>query len=418
MRHGLTASVERNCRNVALSLLIVCGATACGAADEPSSEAVSSASSPIVNGTVMNDAQVQLYGMAAVYHKAYNPDNTWFWWPRPCSGVIIRSISGISHVLTARHCITRDGTTDGVPMAAADIRISRAASPGLANPNPPASAVTAFSITPMPVTGFSSTSRDMALVRVNVDWSTSVSSRLGIFVNHPSVLAGVSMTPFGFGINVNDNNCYNNRQSTTGAGIARWGGPFTISSGAIAGQGGQYDFPNSTGKRVLCGDSGGHDVAHLGHSEYGVWGHILGVHSTGAATAQNSAASLWLQNTMPPYLSPYSDRTLSVGLAGAGGISLDLWAAPDSQVITVKYNAGTKQILDNGPRCLNHSLLWATCNNSNSQAWTLTVNQKLINVQTNLCLAHSGAFNIVTQACTTASQNISRRQMWAWHIQP
>src|SRR5687767_12466994 len=69
----------------ALMLLVGCGAPADGTEEPFATE-----QQAIANGTVLTAADVQNAGLVAIYHPKL-PSFTWF--PRPCSGVIIRSFA-------------------------------------------------------------------------------------------------------------------------------------------------------------------------------------------------------------------------------------------------------------------------------------------------------------------------------------
>src|SRR5207247_953281 len=164
---------------------------------------------------------------------------------------------------------------------------------------PPAAAVTAFSVAAMPVTSDISFARDLALVTVNADWSANVQGRGGLYIADPAGLAGKQTFSYGYGINVDDPNCFDNASSTTGAGVARFGGTFKILSGQRVGGAGSYDLENSdfVGQKVICGDSGGPDIMPLGPPS-NVWYHLLGVHSLGTSILSNTVPSLWFQTQL------------------------------------------------------------------------------------------------------------------------
>jgi hypothetical protein len=395
---------------VAMSLLPALLA-ACGA--EEADEAIDVAGGAIVGGTTLTSGQLTTYGLVALYHRD-GPSAPWF--TRPCSAVILRSSGGVSKVLTARHCVTVGGAIDGTPVFPSDLRLIPAVSPGIANPNPPSGTVTPASITLMTTSGTSQSYHDMAIVTVNVDWSSRVASKQGILVRNPSTMAGDDepLLAFGYGLSIDDQQCFGDPAHTTGAGTARFGGPFEPSSGSIAGSGATYVYPNlsPTGQKVICGDSGGPDIGWLGDDDF-TWAHVVGVHSAGTTNMTNTATGKWLQDQLGGvYLSSYWDRTKNVAANGTTGLQI----LPASSGIQLKYYADTQQIIAvSANKCLTSSLTLATCSTSTSQKWTGS-NQRLGAVSGGGCLTHAGTGTLALQACSSTAE-MSQRQMWAWHPQ-
>jgi hypothetical protein len=369
----------------------------------------------IVGGTTLSSTQLQTYGLVALYHR---DSSTAPWFIRPCSATILRSSGGVSKVLTARHCVTPGGNIDGTPVAASNLRLIPSVSPGLANPNPPSGAITAASVQAMPISGTSQPYHDMALVTVNVDWSSRVASKQGILVRNPSTMAGDDepLLAFGYGVSLDDQLCFSDPPNhSPGAGTARFGGPFEPSSGSILSPGATYQYPNlsPTGQKVICGDSGGPDIGWLGSDDF-TWAHVVGVHSAGTTNMTNTATNKWLQDTLGGvYLSSYWDRTKNVAANGTTGLQV----LSASSGILMKYNADTQQVIAvSANKCLTTSLTLATCSTSSSQKWIVSGSQRIAAASGAGCLTHSATSSLTLQACSSAVE-MSQRQMWAWHPQ-
>jgi hypothetical protein len=122
-------------------LLLTClsslGCTAKVASED--GDIVSTQSQEIVNGQLLTSNS---FGDVAIFHREpdsveCDPDGLSYtvkteirgtnkWWPRPCSGKVIRKTgTNTYYVLTARHCTTTDGEIDGVlTSAATDFRVT------------------------------------------------------------------------------------------------------------------------------------------------------------------------------------------------------------------------------------------------------------------------------------------------------
>jgi hypothetical protein len=393
-------------------LLPVCLA-ACGEVDEP----VDGETAAIIGGTALTETQARTYALAAVFSRAGAGQA---WWPRPCSGVILRSSGGVSDVLTARHCITVDGSINGTPLAVSNLRVMAGADVRMSNGNPPAGALTPTFVEAMRTTIGTIDHHDMALIRVNADWSNRVTARQGILVRNPSTLADDEepLLAFGYGITVAAD-C-NSPSVTTGAGIARFGGPFIPLSGNVSGQGAMYTYldDSPTHQATSCGDSGGPDIGWLGSDDF-TWPHVVGVHSGNLGTNEIcTATGYWLQLALNGvYLSSYLERTKNVALLGTN--QLQVLAASSSSAVIMRYDPFTKQILvigSSSARCLTSSLTLVSCTGAATERWTISRSQRIVSDAALLCLTHSGTSGIALQTCGS-SADTAQRQMWAWHPQ-
>jgi hypothetical protein len=272
---------------------------------------------------------------------------------------LLKSVAGFSYVMTARHCVTTDFGVSGPLVSPSKIRVQFGARPGLAAPNPPATAVVADDIQGMPVTTVGPEARDVAIVRVRANWGPFVKKH-GFAVAAPNTYNSLPFYAFGYGISTFDTNCYNHSQNTvtTGAGTARLGGPFTAVQGSAPFAerlaGGFYRYVNSNGgnppQSIICGDSGGPDFIPLA----GAW-QILGVHSTGTLApselAGSTAAGRWVQESIGGlYLTPDSMPTFNFAVSSSW---VPFLVENTGIAQTLRYDPATQRINASGlSRCL------------------------------------------------------------------
>ncbi|HEX6278154.1 MAG TPA: RICIN domain-containing protein [Polyangiaceae bacterium] len=381
-------------------------------------------SSAIVNGSVLSAAQVQDSGLVAIYHPKL-PSFTWY--PRPCSGVVIRSyappfstVGVVTWVLTARHCVTTDGGIWGPLASPNQLRLIPSTNPGPAAPNPPAAAVT-----PVSVTDLGGLAGDTAIVTLLVDWSAIASRRLGLFVGKSSSLVGKSLTAFGYGINPNDPSCSTNNTSV-GAGIARSGGAFPVvsSSEYFGGQSASYSYTNSNsaGQSVVCGDSGGPDqLLTLNGMRY-----VLGIHSgPDGGTMRSDVINKALLDTIGGlFLSPSNNR--SFDLAVDANNNIIFVANGDLRRAWTKYDAATRQLVMSGS-CVGTVTNAAgqlvpkvmPCNSADPwQKWDFNASFQLKSVQNGQCWTSPSAGQLTLSACTSGWFGPSASQQWLFSAQP
>ena len=409
---------------IAAAALLACGLVACSSSN--SEENAAKVNEAIVNGTALTTADVNFYGLVAVYHPDGDGLTTWF--PRPCGGTILSSINGISTVLTARHCVTTNNDIDGVVAPASSFRLLPTATPGPANPNPPAGTVTPTQVlAPVFNSASPASEQDLALLVVSADWSTHVLARGGIWLAGPAnAYHGVDYA-LGYGINTPDWNCYTDR-SIVGAGVARMGLGFTDTSlvSTDASRIWQYSFtqPNGGSQAVICGDSGGPDFVDMYFDDDVFDTTLVGVHSTGSTTAGGSAGmSLWLQQAL---------GGLPLGMHN--GVKHNLYRALNSHTVSVSstnytrwlYDYVTHTVYDPSQEdvdedwCLDangsSNVVANLCSGAASQKWYPTTNLQLRNASlTGKCLSLPSSGT--TPKVVTCSDSPGT-QAWQFHAQP
>jgi hypothetical protein len=379
----------------------------------------------IVNGTTASAAFVSTYGMVAVYHHDSVVPTNWF--PRPCSGTIIRDDGTYSWVLTARHCVTTDLTPTGpVQTNLSYFRLLPGTNPGPSSPSaPPAGSIAPNLIVAAPI---ASQQSDIALIRVSVNWQDNVSA--AAFLMSPmSSVVNAALTATGYGVSNLDSSC-DTDYDQTGAGIARYAGGFTINSGtSYTAGGGALTFANSSAgaqAHVICGDSGGMDLANwpLSDPQFGTQ---VGVHSSvavpvGTGNANDTYSGGWVSNILDG---------IYVFQLGVGNWTWDsnhnlvLGAAAFPYFIYTEQTQTVWVDIDDGDLCLqkrsstdNHAM-FSLCNQSAAQKWQVTADNRIQNPSTNTCLQASGSSVIVTTCAASNAPLATRRaQTWYWSGSP
>lgn len=398
---------------IAAALLLAPIATACGEAGSfEEAETPDSRAEAIVNGSAVSAAVAQARGLVAVYHmdRTVTP-NVWF--PRVCSGKIIRSVNGQSKVITARHCVTVTGDTSGALLPVGDFRLLPGPNAALPNPNPPANALTPSGLTAAPVSdAVDERARDLAVFTVNADWSAQVATKDPLYLGDPALLLNANVQAFGYGINVSNWACQGNGSVTTGAGVARTANPFKVTFSKLFGDAGYYAHgnQNSSGQAVICGDSGGPDFTTV----FGFTGmaHFTGVHSTGGTNiAEQSTPSVWLQMALGgSYMSSFSNGLNAGNPIGAN--YLKMLPVGDRSSTPLVYNLKTKHLKHaNLPSCVAFGVrndapqsigaILVSCGTTGSnEVWTLTQDLRLKNAGADgMCLTANASNLLDLRPC-------------------
>jgi Ricin-type beta-trefoil lectin domain len=392
---------------------------------------VSEKQEAIVNGTDAPADFVSTVGMVAVYDRADAP-NTQNWSTRPCSGTIVYGDATGSWVLTARHCITADGTITGTPLPAGDFKLLPGTNPGptVHSPTPtsplepPAAAITANFLVAAPVVA--GQQLDTALLRVPADWSDIVDG-MPLLMSPVSGVNKAAVSVTGYGVSDNDTGCQSDTDSS-GAGIARYATGFTVNTAtSFAAGGGSFAYLDSStpgGARVTCGDSGGGDYTPWPKSDPIVQT-LIGVHSvavvSGSGNAGDTFSGAWVSDILDGlYLFQWgggnvdwdSTFNLTVGL-GAGPFFI---YGEQQQSVFVDFGDFSMCVQKRSRRD-NHAML-ATCNGSAGQKWQVTADNRIRNPSTNTCLQASGTSILVRTCVAGGTSATSRLQTWYWRGSP
>ena len=420
-------------RRAALAAVATTSLVACGEAPGSELELTRTAKQPIMNGTNLSVESVKEYGLVAVYHRYYPSSGPSFWWPRPCSGKILRSSSAGSTVLTARHCVTRDGNANGVLLEKEDIWLKAGRMPGLATNEPPSGATQASTVQAMAVltsqeTGYQydvlRTLYDAALITVPANWSTRVEYKQGYYLGDPQELEGLSAYSYGYGITDEGDCDEDDPPVTTGAGRARRA-EFEVIDAWQDGnlRFGRIGSNENSGPRIMCGDSGGPLIRVNGSGDF-AWGVQFGINSQGTVNTTMAMPGNWLAYNVLFHVSPYTTappNTSIKSLANVNGV-LRLVSGAGSQLY---YDLQGRKIIvgAGGPsqKCLEDDYqgpypFWTTCAGTSWQRWRLTPGGKIM--ADDKCLTDIGTDRPRLETCVSGNAEARAPQRWAWHAQP
>jgi hypothetical protein len=353
-------------RKIGIAALLF-AATACsgehGIIDEAvgTGEDVGVDSADILNGTSVTAAQNPK--VVALYHQAMcEPGNSFcpvqgqfYWFPRPCSATILRSTAVDTWILTARHCVTTNGTIDGTPLSPNQIVINTSVSAGPALPSPPVGSFLAGEVVAPAAAG--TEAFDLALVRVFAQLPVSaVRVSIPIWQGAVNLPNGAPLAAFGFGRKFTHQDP-NFENGESGAGVLRraFNLPFLSACfGCVPYGSYTYTDWNASSQAVVNGDSGGPTFlqASLSTPFY----QLIGVHSTACWTctpkrgtdALTIKAATGLIRTYLGYLFVSShgqpDRNMSVNGAIASGALVGTSTVKDTAQTHWMYDPGTLKI--------------------------------------------------------------------------
>ena len=216
-------------------------------AADPNIEQLGAAAEEIKNGTVGWHP-----GVVAVYHGGV----------RPCSGVYMgQGPRGAEWVLTARHCVTTDGSVSGPLMSASSLWVTAQDNPGLTVPSLAFRQSKQYWQQGTQIVQRSSTT-DLALLRLGaplrylspITGNNLVIHASAVSINTPpSSLINKDVECAGYGRSTNLSLPLNVEDGTTGAGRARWARVRINSANST-----RFTAPiNSLGQTIINGDSGG-----------------------------------------------------------------------------------------------------------------------------------------------------------------
>lgn len=245
------------------------------AVDETADEALGTKEEEIIGGTNMaaNTNMVAIYGrttsscspdaadQARGFTLPYTLNNAW--WPRPCSGTVIRKDGNDNYILTARHCVTVQGTADGTAHSGStNLRSISTLNPGVLSTvesngsmtvtgSPPASALN----TSVFYSNHASYG-DLAIVKATGNLQpTSAAFRPGLQTfssTKTSNFLNTQLNAQGYGRNLNGY-CYSH--GISGSGRLRYGSPFGVT--AVSTKTFTHVTVNASGQQIWGGDSGG-----------------------------------------------------------------------------------------------------------------------------------------------------------------
>lgn len=377
------------------------------------SQDVQQVSQGILNGTDLSSNGLS----AAVYHSLTQPLASCPSWPagwlsRPCSGTVLKRTGSQTYVLTARHCVTTDGTTGGPLVASGALRVSTAVNPGpvAMGGSPPASALPA---TVVGAAAGTDVGTDLAIVRVDSQLPLSSPRRLRVFRDTKAVLAWWRWkVDFGYGRKL-AGDCDGDVNS--GAGQLRYASQFELKD--VRDDYYVYDNINSSGQQIIHGDSGG--GAFIREFDTGELS-LIGVHSTGAMTPGKDAGSTklaeFIQSRMGGlFLARFNDvnSTNVVGVAVAGPGAVLQWQRSGDVSTNRVYFVSIANRLQIAGYCANDegngvAVKTQLCNQATpTQNWTVA-NGTIKNLSTGRCLLADDSGVVVSGDCSWS------RAQWAW----
>jgi hypothetical protein len=405
-----------------------------GCSSEAPSETVEATEMAISAGRDLSQFEVNFYGLVALYHPSHGGGGGFA--ARPCSAAILNSTGGRSIVLTARHCVTTDGSTSGPLVAANTLRLSPKASPGAAGP--PSDAVTPRAV-------FADAyypdcfeyAQDSALIYVDADWSANVASRLGVWLGGPDRSGTAVDEAMGYGWNIVPDiwDCAANPSGEYGAGTARASmsfqrsAPYGFRCTSVLQWFYGFPEPNAANNRIMCGDSGGPDFVDMVFSEGYSVEHLLGVHSgMNLSVAYSAGIGLPIQQALGGmFLSPLKT-----------GHTFNLSRAPSSHLVRLVSNSGgagttwiynwaTQHIYDPSQEDIDQDwclelvpttkrVTATLCSGASTQKWYLDPTLRIRSQSaTGLCLtAPTGEVFLTVSTCA----DLPERQGWVFHPQP
>jgi hypothetical protein len=410
-------------------LALLAAVVACGTAgDAPPDPALGSEEQRIIGGDPhnANTNVVAFYTRATVpgtctpdagdnargFHSPYTlPANTWF--PRPCSGIVIRKNGNEHFILTARHCVTQDGGIFGplIP-GTTNIRSTSAVSPGVLSTieadgsmivtgTPPATSVQTSVF-------FQDTAKfdDLALLRADGNLQPPQPAiRVGIATysaSQASTFVGMGLSTLGYGRTL-AGKCY--AHSATGAGRLRTSSPFEVIGTSTKWF--KHELVNDFGEQVAYGDSGG----PLFTSQAPAF-RIHGVNSSVEIGVGGETVADFVQAAFGfvylVRLSAVAGSTVVGVNSLVNGAFLYHDLVNDGATRQMKLDRASGQ-LKLGTFCLadetatggQATVRLRSCTTAGT-AWNITANGVIKNRQTNRCISTSGA-QLTTNTCSPAT---------------
>jgi hypothetical protein len=410
-------------------LVLLCGWMGCAVDNEaPGEEApVAALEEEIINGTQSNRNS----NFVAIYHRTEGvcerdegdiargftmdyslPANTW--WPRPCSGMVIKKDGDVNYILTARHCVTKQGTPEGdLLTGSTNLRVVGTLNPGVISTNesngvmqvtgsPPGNSLFA-SVYYQDYTKYG----DLAVVRTTGNLNTlSPPLRPAIMgYTNLSSLIGTDLTTSAYGRYI-DGTCYSHQGS--GAGRLRSADAITVT--AASGTTFRHWATNLSGQTIWHGDSGGplYTVGTLGgESAYRVYG----VH-TGPEVASGGAHLVDFVQDAFDYVYLINQETqlnghvVGVNQVVNGSLLINYsWSDGARVHMKVDRSGGFLQL---GDFCVNDepngTVRLRACGTANTR-WNISVLGVITNRTTGKCLMKNASGNaLATQTCGATPQ--------------
>ena len=327
-------------------------------------------------------------------------------WPRPCSGRVIRRTGNEFLILTARHCVTQNGKVAGpLPFTASDLIVHTSLAPGVIDTtempgsitvhgSPPPGGATATVIAAGTPANEGDTAHDRAIIRASNLNITS--GRTAIYSGTASELVGLHTTAEGYGRS-EVGHCYGHNGS--GAGVLRQGFGFTITSADTGWFAHNEDSTFTPGQHKRGGDSGS-PIHYMNQINGMRW--LLGVTSTPVTAAGGVDIRQWLQDSAGHIflanIDKYRNSSHLVGAQQFAGGTVGYIFTGDVPETRLRYEGATLQ-LKFGNFCIRDNggggVTSENCNaNDVTQKWIYTQNiSRLQNMASGRCMDQGAAIN-------------------------
>ena len=278
-----------------------------------------------------------------VFQTPYSTTN--IFWPRPCSGRVVRRTGNEFFILTARHCVTQNGEINGpLPFSVNNLIVTTALAPGVI---PTTEFNGGIMVTPGMPAGSGGTVWDAGNPVSSVDYDQDraiikafnlniTSGRTAIYSGTSSELVGMNLMAEGYGRSV-EGHCYGH--NTSGAGVLRQGFGFQITSATNQQFTHTFDSMFTPGQHKLGGDSGSpvHYMSQLNGMRW-----LIGVTSTQATASGGVDMRQWLQDKIGYVFLANIDRSETRAIWWARNSSTAGWSVTCSPATSPRRGCGTR----------------------------------------------------------------------------
>jgi hypothetical protein len=401
--HIMSKSNQTAAALVLLALSFGCADHASTEGASGEAEAVATAESRIINGF---EESRNINSVAALYKQRSGR------WGFTCSARVLNPTSNVKAILTARHCVTTDGTIGGPLVNAAERKVTAQLAPGYE----PADTTTQFKVATRLV---AHSTQDLAILWVTGDIGLPDLSNylpFGMSLLPTQNLIGDYLDHYGYGLNVPSTSDPTPEQRET-LGILRCGLSFEVTGDNVT----TYDYKEVSWHpmkaEVTYGDSGG-------PSELTIWPvpqtsarYQVGVHSLKGRDVSIAGNWSWIRDQLTyVYLrnAQFHERRVYWPSVASRTLLTTVESTTDSWHSKLIYDNPSKTIQVWGSSALSGKCvdlqwnntedgtpfwLW-TCTGGNAQRFVITPDQQLaLEGHPGKCLAEDTSHALVVATC-------------------